>query len=69
MNEPEKDKRLGPAGWVALVVLAGLLAVSLWYAIHAWTSLSDVPMSGAGWFFLILGALFTLALKSPGSVK
>ena len=62
MNEPEKNKRLGPAGWIALVVLAGLLVVSLWYAIHVWASLSDVPMSAAGWLFMILGALFTLAL-------
>ena len=62
MNEPEKSRKLGPAGWVALVVLAGLLAVSLWYAIHVWTALSGVAMSPAGWLFMILGALFTLAL-------
>jgi hypothetical protein len=62
MNEPKKDRKLGPAGWVALAVLAGLLAVSLWYAIHAWTALAGVAMSPAGWFYLILGALFTLAL-------
>ena len=62
MSEPEKNKKLSPAGWVALVVLAGLLAGSLWYAIHAWTALAGVAMSAAGWFYLILGALFTLAL-------
>ncbi|MGA7674480.1 MAG: hypothetical protein WCA78_05475 [Rhizomicrobium sp.] len=62
MSEPEKNRKLGPAGWIALVVLAGFLAVSLWYAIHAWTALVGVAMSPAGWFFLILGALFTLAL-------
>jgi hypothetical protein len=39
MNEPEKIRKLGPAGWVALAVLAGLLAASLWYAIHVWTAL------------------------------
>ena len=62
MTEPEKNRKLGPAGWVALVVLAGLLAVSLWYAIHVWTALSGVTMSLAGWLFMIVGALFTLAL-------
>lgn len=62
MSEPEKNRKLGPAGWIALVVLAGFLAGSLWYAIHAWTALAGVAMSPAGWFFLILGALFTLAL-------
>ena len=62
MNKPERNKKLGPAGWVALAVLAGLLAVSLWYAVHVWTALSGVAMSPLGWFFMILGALFTLAL-------
>ncbi len=62
MSEPEKRKKLGPAGWIALAVLAGLLAVSLWYAIHVWTALSGVTMSWVGWLFMILGSLFTLAL-------
>jgi amino acid transporter len=62
MNEPNRNRKLGPAGWIALIVLAGLLAVSAWYAIHAWTALSGVAMSPLGWLFLILGALFTLAL-------
>ena len=62
MNKPERNRKLGPAGWVALVVLAGLLVGSVWYAIHAWTALSGVAMSPLGWLFLILGALFTLAL-------
>jgi hypothetical protein len=62
MSEPEKNRKLGPAGWIALVVLAGFLAGSLWYAIHAWTALAGVAMSPAGWFFLILGTLVTLAL-------
>jgi hypothetical protein len=43
-------------------MLAGLLAASLWYAVHVWTALSGVAMSPAGWLFMILGALFTLAL-------
>ena len=62
INEPEKRRRLSPAGWVALVVLAILLGGSLWYAVHAWTALAGVKMSPLGWFFLILGALVTFAL-------
>ena len=62
MKNPKKDTALGPAGWIALVVLAGFLAVAVWYAVYAWTALSGVAMSPAGWLFLILGALFTLGL-------
>ena len=67
MNEPakrapEKSTPLGVAGWIALVVLGGFLIVSIVYAVHAWTALSDVPMSGLGWFFLAMGVVFTIAL-------
>ena len=57
-----KNSPLGIAGWITLVVLAGFLAVAVLYAIHAWMALSGVAMSGAGWLFLILGAVFTLAV-------
>ncbi|HEY0281660.1 MAG TPA: hypothetical protein VGC27_03435 [Rhizomicrobium sp.] len=62
MNEPVTNRKLGPSGWVALIVLAGLLAASVWYAIHAWITLSGVAMSPLGWLFMILGALVTLGL-------
>ena len=48
MNEPVRNRKLGAAGWVALIVLAGLLAVSVWYAIHVWGALSGVAMSPLG---------------------
>ena len=62
MNEPEKDRKLGPAGWFAIIVLVAFLAVSAWYAVYAWNEMSGVAMSPAGWFFLIMGALVTLGL-------
>lgn len=62
MKNPKKDTALGVAGWIALAVLVGFLAVAAWYAVHAWTALSGVAITPAGWFFLILGVLVTLAL-------
>ncbi|MDE1940170.1 MAG: hypothetical protein KGI68_14210 [Alphaproteobacteria bacterium] len=67
MSEPDdkppvKSTPLGVAGWIALVVLVGFLGVSILYAIHAWTALSNVPMSGMGWFFLALGVIVTFAV-------
>ena len=62
VKSPKKDTALGVAGWIALVVLAGFLAVAAWYAVYAWTAMAGVAMSPAGWLFLILGALVTLGL-------
>jgi hypothetical protein len=62
MKDHRNSSPLGIAGWIALVVLAGFLAVAVLYAIHAWMALSGVAMSGMGWLFLILGAVFTLAV-------
>ncbi len=55
-------RRLGPAGWIALVVLFGFLAWAAWYGLHAWNRLAGVQISPAGWIFMALGALFTLAV-------
>ena len=51
---PENNGKSGlsPAGWVAILVLLGLLGVSLWYAIRVWTAMAGVHMSGWGWLFL-----------------
>jgi hypothetical protein len=62
MDNEEKSAKLGPAGWITLAVLAGLLAVSVWYAVDVWTAMSGVRMSGLGWTFMILGAVVTFAL-------
>jgi flagellar basal body-associated protein FliL len=56
-----KDKtRIGPAGWIALAVLASLLAAALVYAASAWQDLSGVVLSKAGWVFLVLGVVLTI---------
>ncbi len=57
-----KNSKLSPAGWVAILVLLGLLGVSLWYAIRVWTSMAGVQMSGWGWLFLVLGVVVTIGL-------
>jgi hypothetical protein len=68
MTQPQKDQekgddgKLGPAGYIALIVLVGFLAVAIWYAVKAWRAMADVPMSTMGWISLILGVIFTLAL-------
>ena len=65
METPDKNmgkNKLSAAGWIALVVLAGFFAVSLWYAVKVWTAMSGVQMSGFGWTFLVLGVVVTIAL-------
>ncbi|HWA88698.1 MAG TPA: hypothetical protein VG889_01595 [Rhizomicrobium sp.] len=57
-----KSSRLGAAGWIAIVVLVAFLAWSLWYAIHAWNALAGIDISGMGWFFIVIGILFTVAV-------
>lgn len=61
-NATRATGRLGPAGWIALLVLAGFLAGALFYAVHAWNALAGVPIPPLGWFFMVLGALLTLAV-------
>ena len=48
-----------PAAIIAILVLVGLLAWAVWYAIGAWTAMSGVHMSRLGWFFMILGVVVT----------
>jgi len=62
MNNGSGNSRIGIAGWLAVVVLAGFLGVAVWYAVHAWSALTGVAMSGAGWLFLVLGVVVTLGL-------
>lgn len=62
MNEKKARSKLGPAGWITLVILAALLGVSIWYAARVWTAMSGVHMSGFGWTFLVLGAVVTFGL-------
>ena len=60
--ENNKNSKLSPAGWIAILALLGLFGVSLWYAIRVWTSMAGVHMSGWGWLFLVLGVVVTIAL-------
>lgn len=59
---PETTSRLGAAGWIALVVLGGFLVVAVVYAIRAWDSMAGVGISTAGWVFLSLGVVVTIAV-------
>jgi hypothetical protein len=56
------NHKLSIAGWIALAVLAGFFAVSLWYAVKVWSAMAGVQMSGYGWTFLVLGVVVTVAL-------
>lgn len=60
-REPE-NKKLSPAGWLALLILFGFFFAALWYAVKVWTAMSGVHMSGWGWTFLVLGVVVTIAL-------
>ena len=65
METPPENKEkagLSPAGWVAILVLAGLFGVSLWYAVKVWSAMAGVHMSGWGWSFLVLGVVVTVGL-------
>jgi hypothetical protein len=68
MTEPDNapqssgNSGLGTAGWIAVVVLVGLLVAAIAYAVHTWNELAGVSMPVTGWLFMILGAVFTFAL-------
>jgi hypothetical protein len=61
---PDKSPNSGlsAAGWIAIVILVGLLIVSFLYAFRVWTSMAGVHMSSWGWLFLILGIVVTTGL-------
>lgn len=57
-NTQPPSRRLGPWGWFALAVMAGLLIAAVIYAIQAWSSF-DTTISTAGWIFMGMGIVFT----------
>ena len=62
MEEETPPKHpVGIAGWIAMIILGGLLVASIAYAIHAWTQMAGAAISGFGWAMLGLGVFFTLA--------
>jgi len=61
-SDNDNHAHLSRAGWLALIVLLGFLAVSIWYAVYSWGTLTGVHMSAFGWFALIVGSLLTIAV-------
>jgi len=61
MGTPEnrKDTPLSAAGWIAILVLVGLLVWAVWYSVHAFAAMRSVHMSTLGWIFLVLGVVVT----------
>ena len=60
--EQMRGSALSPAGWIAMAILVGLLAASIWYSVNAWMAISGVRLSGFGWFSLMLGVAVTIGL-------
>jgi len=58
----KQGEQLTPAGWLALLVLAGFFLAALWYAFKVWSAMEGVAMSGFGWTFLVLGVVVTIGL-------
>jgi len=63
-NGPNDDAphRLGAAGWIAIVAMAGFLVWSAWYAVYAWNALGAVGISVTGWIFIVIGIVLTIGL-------
>jgi hypothetical protein len=61
-NDHHDQAHLSRAGWLALAVLLGFLAVSVWYAVYTWGAIGNAHMSTFGWFALIAGSLITVAV-------
>jgi hypothetical protein len=58
----ETEGKIGGAGWIAIVILTGLLVAALWYAVHAWGQMPGVGLSPLGWLFLVLGVVTTVVV-------
>lgn len=58
----ETEGRIGAAGWIGILILVGLLAAALWYAVHAWGQMPGVALSRLGWLFLVLGVITTVGV-------
>jgi hypothetical protein len=65
MSEPSADgpKRapLGPAGWLAIIVLGSLLGVAIWFAFYGW-NLTEGEISTNGVIALTLGIVLSMVL-------
>jgi hypothetical protein len=56
-----KRARFGVGGWLAIVILGGLLGAAIWYAFYGW-NLTDAVIDTPGIIALILGVVFSTAL-------
>lgn len=61
-NDNQDRAHLSRGGWLALVVLLGFLAVSIWYAVYSWGAIGETHMSTFGWVALVAGSLITVAV-------
>jgi hypothetical protein len=61
-KEDPDHAHLSAAGWLALVILLGFLAASIWYAVYSWGVVGAVHVSTFGWFALVIGSLMTIAV-------
>ncbi|MEI9994697.1 MAG: hypothetical protein WDM91_08895 [Rhizomicrobium sp.] len=61
-HDSDDHAHLSRGGWLALIVLLGFLAVSIWYAVYTWTAIGDAHMSAFGWVALVGGSLITIAV-------
>ena len=59
---PTKRPPLGRGQVLVLGALAVVLILTIFWAITAWTSNNDVPMSNHGWIALGLGTFFSLVI-------
>jgi hypothetical protein len=53
------DSPLSPAGWLAIIVMLGVLGWAVWYAVDVWVAMRGVALSTLGWVFLGLGVVVT----------
>ena len=58
--EPPKHKRLGRLGWLTIAALCLFLAVSSWFAVHAWNLFPGTEISSDGIVAMILGVVFSV---------
>ncbi|HEY8947554.1 MAG TPA: hypothetical protein VIM56_01580 [Rhizomicrobium sp.] len=56
------SRKLGPGGWLAIIVLLGFLIAAVVYAIQAWNAMSGVEISPLGWLFMALGVIITIVV-------
>jgi hypothetical protein len=59
-SDQTANRKLGPGGWFAIVVLLGFLIAAIVYAVQAWNAMGDVQVSTAGWIFMGLGVVVTI---------